>query len=323
MSLNLDILKKVVPVGIILILVGLIPLFADDFQLTIAIYIGINIIVVLGLSLLMGYAGQISLGHAGLYGLGAYTAAILSTRFNLAPILTLVAAALVAGLFAYVIGLPALRLKGHYLAMATLGAGIIIQILFVELAPLTGGPDGISGIASFSIGPLVFDESGKYFYLVYFFVLLILALSLNIVNSQKGRVLRALHENETAASCLGVNVERHKLVVFALSGVFAGIAGSLYAHYVSFISPETFGLGYSILVVIMVVVGGAGNIYAAFLGAIFLTILSEYFREYQDYSMLLFGLCLVLILIFAPRGLFIELSDLVKRMVKRVGLIKS
>lgn len=314
-----SVLRIVVPI----VLLGLVPLVADEFQLTIAVFIGINVIMVFGMSLLMGYAGQISLGHAGLYGLGAYTTAILTTRFQLSPFITIVIGAIVAGLVAYLIGLPALRLRGHYLAMATLGAGIIIQVLFVELQPITMGPGGITGIPPLMIGNINLSETARYFYVIYVIVLAVLWISLSITRSQKGRALRALHENETAAASVGVNVEKHKLFIFAFSGVLAGIAGALYAHYALYVSPDTFGLNLSILVVIMVVIGGTESLSAAVLGAVLLTVISEYFREYQDYSLLFFGLSLVLIMIFAPRGLFVELANLAKKLGNRYGIVKS
>jgi branched-chain amino acid transport system permease protein len=318
--------KRVWPIAKIIIpvtAIALLPLVADEFQLTIAVFIGINVIMVFGLSLLMGYAGQISLGHAGLYGLGAYTTAIMTTRFSISPFITIVLGAIIAGLVAYLIGLPALRLKGHYLAMATLGAGIIIQVLFVELQPITMGPGGITGIPPLTLGKINLSETSHYFYVIYLIVLAVLWVSLSIVKSQKGRALRALHENETAASSIGINVEKHKLFIFAFSGVLAGIAGALYAHYALYVSPDTFGLNLSILIVIMVVIGGTENLFAAVLGAVLITVISEYFREYQDYSLLFFGLSLVLIMIFAPRGLFVELAQLTKKLRNRYGIAKS
>jgi branched-chain amino acid transport system permease protein len=219
---------------------------------------------------------------------------------------------------AYLIGLPALRLRGHFLAMATLGAGIIIQIFFSEFAGLTGGPAGISMIPPFNIGKFLFDQTSSYFYLVLAAVILTLWLSMNIVRSQKGRALRAMHQNETAAASVGIDIERQKLFIFTLSGVFAGLAGGLYAHYVTYISPDTFGISLSILLVTMVVIGGAENLPAAALGAVLVTIISEYFRQYQDWSLFFFGLTLVLVVIFAPRGLFVELAVSIKKLYGKV-----
>jgi branched-chain amino acid transport system permease protein len=292
------------------------PLFLDDFLMTIAVFIGLNVIIVFGLSLLMGYAGQISLGHAGLYGLGAYTSAVLSVKFHLNPFLTIIAGAAMAGAAAYLIGLPALRLKGHYLAMATLGSGVIIQILFSELSGITGGPAGISMIPNPKIGSFTFDHTSSYFYLVLAAVALVLLVAMNVVRSQKGRTMRAMHQNETAAASIGVDVSRQKLFIFTLSGVFAGLAGGLYAHFTTYISPDSFGTSLSVLLVAMVVIGGSENLIAAGLGAALLTVVSEYFRAYQDYSLLFFGLSLVLVMIFAPRGLFVEIPALARRLIR-------
>jgi branched-chain amino acid transport system permease protein len=299
-------------------LLASLPLFLDDFLLTICVFIGINVIIVFGLSLLMGYAGQISLGHAGLYGLGAYTSAIISTKFHLNPFLTIIAGALLAGAAAYVIGLPALRLRGHYLAMATMGAGIIIQIFFVEFSDLTGGPAGISMIPPFNIGSFLFDQTSRFYYLVLVVVAITLVLSYNIVRSQKGRTLRAMHQNETAAASIGIDIERQKLFIFTLSGVFAGLAGGLYAHYVTYVSPDTFGIALSISLVTMVVIGGSENLMAAALGAVLVTVISEYFRQYQDWSLFFFGATLVLVMIFAPRGLFVEAGVLIKKLAGKL-----
>lgn len=302
----------------LLILLSILPFFLDDFLLTICIFIGINVIIVFGLSLLMGYAGQISLGHAGLYGLGAYTSAILATKLHANPFFTILAGAVLAGAAAYVIGLPALRLRGHYLAMATLGAGIIIQIFFVEFSTLTGGPIGISSIPAFSLGKFLFDTNMSFYYLVFAVVILTTLVSYNLVRSQKGRALRAMHQNETAAASIGIDVERQKLFIFTLSGVFAGLAGGLYAHFVTYISPDTFGIALSISLVTMVVIGGSENLLAAALGAVLVTVISEYFRQYQDWSLFFFGATLVLVMIFAPRGLFIEIAVLTRKLVRKV-----
>ncbi len=308
-------------------LLAALPLLLNDFLMTIAVVIGINVIIVFGLSLLMGYAGQISLGHAGLYGLGAYTSAVMSTKLHFNPWVTIVAGALLAGAAAYLIGLPALRLKGHYLAMATLGAGVIMQIMFVELSGLTGGPAGISSIPNLRIGHLILDQTGAYFYVVLVAVAVTLWLSLNVVRSQKGRALRAMHGNELAAASIGVDTARAKLFIFTLSGVFAGLAGGLYAHYLTYISPDSFGTSLSILLVAMVVIGGSQNVVAAGLGAALLTVISEYFRTYQDWSLVFFGLSLVLVMIFAPRGLFVETASVAKSLVAKVvnrrGSVKS
>ncbi|MFA5866703.1 MAG: branched-chain amino acid ABC transporter permease [Actinomycetota bacterium] len=318
MKLNRNSLMLMGGLAALFLLLAVLPLFLDDFLLTICIFIGINVIIVFGLSLLLGYAGQISLGHAGLYGLGAYTSAILSTKLHLNPFLTIIAGAILAGLAAYIIGLPALRLRGHYLAMATLGAGIIIQIFLVELIGLTGGPAGISMIPPFNAGKFVFDTNTSFYYLVLAAVLLSLILSLNLVRSQKGRALRAMHQNEIAAASIGINIERQKMIIFTLSGVFAGLAGGLYAHYVTYISPDTFGIALSISLVIMVVIGGSENLLAAALGAVLVTAISEYFRQYQDWSLFFFGATLVLVMIFAPRGLFVELVMLGKRLTRNL-----
>ncbi len=282
-----------------------IPLLTQDsFYLTILIYLGINLILVLGLTLLMGYAGQISLGHAALYGVGAYVSAYLSTKLSISFWLCLFIAAIFGGIAAYFIGLPALRLKGHYLAMATLGFGEIMSVLFAELRDFTGGVSGFLGIPSPTFFGLDLSYPERYFYLTWFWVFAVFLLSLNLAYSQKGRELRALHDSEVAAKAVGINVSRHKIFIFVLSGFFSGLAGSLYAHYTNFISPESFTLTFSIILVTMVVLGGMRHIWGGVMGAVILTVLMEYFRSFQDYSLILSGLLLILLSIFAPEGIF-------------------
>jgi len=280
------------------------PVFiSSDFYLTVLIYLGINIILVTGLILLMGYAGQISLGHAALYGVGAYTSAYLSTRLNLSFWLALPLAGLSAALIAFFLGLPSLRLKGHYLAMATLGFGEIAYIFFNEAAGITGGVNGFIGIPSPSLFFLDFSSPRVYYELVLFLVFLSLILAKFIVRGHQGRSLRALHAGEVAAESVGINTALNKLFIFSLSGFLAGLAGSLYAHYTCFISPSSFSLSFSILLVAMAVVGGLKYLSGGVLGALFLTILSEFFRAYQDYSLVLLGLTLIMVVVYFPDGL--------------------
>jgi branched-chain amino acid transport system permease protein len=188
------------------------------------------------------------------------------------------------------------------MAVATLGFGEILFIVFNELSPLTGGPSGLSGIP-----PLTFFgyplEGATYLYLVWGFVILLLIFSLNVINSRVGRALRAVHGSELAANAMGVEASRYKLQVFVLSAIYASMAGSLYAHFVTFISPSSFSLMYSILLLMMVVVGGAGTIWGALLGAMVLTLLPEYLRGLEDFEVLAYGAILIVVLLYMPWGI--------------------
>jgi branched-chain amino acid transport system permease protein len=274
----------------------------NDYILGVLIFMGINCIMTMGLSLLMGYAGQISLGHAAFFGLGAYSSAILTTQAGLHPLWGFTVGILLSAAVAYLVGKPTLRLKGHYMAVATLGFGEIIFITFNQLSSLTGGPSGLSGIPSLSFWgyPL---EGGSYLYIVWGCVLALLIFSLNVINSRVGRALRAVHGSELAAKAMGVDAARYKVQVFVLSAIYASMAGSLYAHYVTFISPNSFSLMFSILLLMMVVVGGAETIWGALLGSAVLTLLPEYLRGLEDFEVLAYGAILTVVLLFMPRGL--------------------
>ena len=203
---------------------------ANDYYFTLLNIIGIHALLVVGLNLLLGYAGQISLGHAAFFGLGAYTSGILTATYSVNPWLALPVGLLVAGVAAFLVGVPALKLRGYYLAMATLGFGIIVYIVFNQTQELTGGPSGLSGIPSLSLGGFSFDSPDRLFLLIWVILGVILLLSANLVDSRLGRAVRALHESEPAAQSLGVNTSRAKLLIFVWSALYAALAGSLYAH---------------------------------------------------------------------------------------------
>ena len=278
-------------------------LFKGGYLLNVLVFVGIHTMLAVGLNLLLGYAGQISLGHAAFFGLGAYISGILTATYAVNSWLAMMIAAIVVGIMAFVIGFPILKLKGHYLAMATLGLGIIIYITFNELVEVTGGPSGLSGIPNLSLGTLIFDSDQKNYFLIWIFTLATMLLSINLANSRIGRALRAIHDSEVAARVMGVNVRLLKVQIFTLSAAISAIAGSLYAHTMTFISPASFGFNFSIELLTMVVIGGLGSIYGSFLGAALLTLLPELLRAFQDYDIVIYGLLLILMTMFMPGGL--------------------
>ena len=272
---------------------------------------GIYVILVLGLNLLLGYAGQISLGHAAFYGIGAYSSAIVTMKCNVSPWLAFLAAIVITCALALFIGIPTLRLRGHYLAMATLGIGIIFNKVMVAWDSFTGGPDGIYGIPTLNIGSFAIDSDVKQYYFVWLVTILVFILSYNIVNSGIGRALRAINSNEIAAGALGIDAARYKLKIFVLSAAFASIAGSLYTHCRLFINPQIFSFVLSIKLVTMVVIGGMANIWGGVIGALILTSLPEFLSVISDHwhsinttelEIIIYGLTLVLVMIFAPEG---------------------
>ncbi len=292
----------------IIVLTALIIFFLSIFIkssyfLLILNLIALNTIIVIGLNLLIGYAGQISLGHAAFFGIGAYASAILTTFYYINPWIAMLLAIIITGIIAYIIGIPTLKLKGHYLVMATLGLNIIFTIVIIQWEDFTGGPDGIAGIPYLQIGSFVFDTDKKILYLCWFFALISLIIAYNLVHSRVGRALRAIHNSEIAASCLGIDVSKYKVKIFVLSAMFASVAGSLYAHYVTFISPETFGIMYSIKLIIMSIFGGMSTIWGALVGSGVLTIISELLNMVKDFSTVVLGFILVVILMFIPQGI--------------------
>ncbi len=278
-------------------------LFKGGYLMNVLVFVGINTMLAVALNLLLGYAGQISLGHAGFFGLGAYLSGIMTTTYSIGPWLAMPIAAIVVGIIACLIGFPVLKLKGHYLAMATLGLGIIIFIVFNETVDLTGGPSGLSGIPNLKIAGVTFDSDVKNYYLIWFFTLAVMLFSLNLANSRVGRALRAVHDSEIAAQVLGVNARILKVQVFTLSAIISSIAGSLYAHTMTFISPASFGFNFSIELLTMVVIGGLGSIFGSFLGAALLTLLPEFLRAVNDYDIIIYGALLMVMVMFMPGGL--------------------
>jgi len=294
-----------------------IPFFLhESYLLTVLVFIGIHTMLAVALNLLMGYAGQISLGHAAFFGLGAYISGILTTRFGFDPWLVIVLAALCAAAIAFIIGFPILKLKGHYLAMATLGFGIIFYIIFNETVSWTGGPSGLSCIPSLRIGEVVFDNDLYNYYLIWIITLCVMLLSINLSQSRIGRALRAVNDSEVAARVMGINVWVLKVQIFAVSAFISAVAGSLYAHIMTFISPTSFGFNISVELVTMVVVGGLGSIYGSFLGAAILTILPEFLRVFEDFDIVIYGLLLIVINMFMPGGLI----SIFQFLAQKVGL---
>lgn len=294
--------------GLTVLLVSLVllvyPLIEDNpYTLGISNLIAINVIVVLGLNLFIGYAGQISLGHAAFFGLGAYGSAIATTTFALPPWPAMLLVASVVALVALILGIPILRLTGHYLAMATLGFNFMVHSVFLEWDEVTGGPSGFYGIPYLGFGDFLFDDELRLHYLLWGCAMLCLLLCLNLVRSGVGRGLVALAEDETAAAALGVDTRSAKVKVFVLSAVMASFAGSLFAHCYSFISPDSFGIFTSTDMVIMVVVGGMGSIWGSLFGAGLITVLPEWMDIFETYKDFVHGAILVLVLMFLPQGL--------------------
>lgn len=294
-----------------------------NYLLNVLVFVGVNTMLAVALNLLLGYAGQISLGHAAFFGMGAYVSGIITSRFPVDPFLVMILAAVLAGALAFAIGFPILKLKGHYLAMATLGFGIIMYIIFNETVDWTGGPSGLSGIPNLRIGSLIFDNDWNNYYLVWIFTLIVMLLSINLSRSRIGRALRAIHDSEVAARVMGVNARILKVQIFTVSAVVSAVAGSLYAHIMTFIAPASFGFNFSVELLTMIVIGGLGSIYGSFLGAAILTMLPEFLRVFRDLDIIIYGLMLILMTMFMPGGLISGLEAAVKFVSQKTGKRKD
>ena len=283
----------------------------------IMVFSGIYCLITIGLSLLMGYAGQISLGHAAFYGIGAYTSGILTTKFGVNPWLCMLVGGLLASVVAVAVGAPSLKLKGHYLAMATLAFGIIINIVFREEVEWTGGPDGMINIPRLRLWGWSINSTTDFYYLVWMIVAGAFLFTANILQSPAGRALRAIHTSEPAAGAMGINVSHYKIIVFVYSAALASLAGSLYAHYMNFINPSSFDLFFSIKLIIMIALGGMHSIWGAVIGTIIIAFLSlEWLHFLEEFEILVYGAILLMVTIFLPNGL-VGLPQVVQEKFRR------
>lgn len=291
------------------------------FTMANAVQMGILAIATLGLVLLAGFAGQISIGQAAFYGIGAYSSAILTTRAGIPPVGGVVVGAVLCGLAAYLVGSFIFRVRGHYLALATLAFGLMLGNIARQLE-ITGGASGIVDIPQLALGPLIITGDLRYYYLVAAVLLIVIVLARNLVNSTFGRSLRALGDSEIAAASSGVDLARHKRVVFVVAAVFASVAGSLYAHWVTFVDYHTLDLLLSIQLLIMATVGGLRTVWGAPVGAFLVLTLSQGAQELLprlssnvggEFEIAVFGFALILVLLFLPSGVAGGLLGLLKR----------
>ena len=295
--------KRNLALGTVIVLLLSLPfLITNQYYLDVVIRIGINACVVIALNLMVGYAGQISLGHAGFFGLGAYFSAVMTTRYGWSPSLAILVGAAVTGLLAFVIAKPILKLKSNYLAMATLGLGIIISIVLANETGITGGPDGMA-VPALTFGDFAISGAREWYWLILAVLLLITLLAKNLINSPYGRALQALHGSEVAAKVAGIDVPKIKVSIFVISAVVASFMGSLYAHYLEFITPGISNFIHSIELITMVVVGGMASILGSIVGAALLTMLPQLLASFEGWETVVYGTILVVSMAFLPKGL--------------------
>ena len=282
-------------------------------EITIAT-ICINIILATSLNLITGFTGQFSLGHAGFMSIGAYTCGLflIESPTPVGFILGILAGGIVAAIVGVLIGIPTLKLKGDYLAIATLGLAEIIKVIFLNL-DITGGAAGLAGIPRMATWPWLF-----------FVMVIVVILINNFIKSSVGRACIAIREDEIAAESMGVNSTKYKIMVFSLGAFFAGVAGALYAAYFYFLKPTSFGFMKSVDILVMVVLGGLGSLTGSVMAAILLSLLTTFLQEFTGVRMILYALVLVVLMIFRPKGLMgtLEISDLLKNITGRKGKVE-
>jgi len=281
-----------------------------EYLLHILIISGIYIILTLSLNLIVGYTGLAALGHIAFACVGAYASSLLALNFGVSPWIGLIVGACMASFLGLVIGFPSIRLKGDYLALATFGFGVIIYSISKNWVDLTRGPMGLPGIPKFSFFGFELQPVWAYLTLVTVFVFITAFIINRIVDSPFGRILKSIREDEVASLSIGKNIVKYKLIVFVVGAFFAGIAGSLYAHYITFIDPSSFTAMESIAVLLMVVFGGMGSIRGSFIGALILVIFPEMLRFLGMPSsvaaplrQMIYGLLLVVLMIKRPQGI--------------------
>lgn len=290
-------------IPVLLIASAAFPFILKDYYIDVIIMSGIYILLALGLNIIVGFTGLLNLGFAAFYAIGAYTYAILNTKIGLGFWASLPISASFAALAGLLLAIPALRLRGDYLAIVTLGFGEIVRLVLNNWDSLTNGPNGITGISRPLLMGFSLAQLQYYYYLVFVIVIFAVVVIKRVESSRIGRAWIAIKENEIAASSMGINTTKYKLYAFTFGTFWAGIAGILFSAKMQFVSPESFTFMESILILSMIILGGIGNTYGAIIGAFILVLLPEILREVQLYRMLILGIGLVLLMIFRPQGI--------------------
>jgi branched-chain amino acid transport system permease protein len=294
---------RLLPAILVAAIVIILPLFFPSaYYYRIGALVFIFALAVVGLNLLMGFAGQVSLGHAGFLGIGAYSVAIGPVHFGAPSWLCLFVGAILSGAVAFAVGRPILKLKGHYLAVATLGFGLLVAIVLTNEAGWTGGPDGMNVPALTLFGWRVHGSDAWYWIAGATFVGGFL-LALNLMESPTGRALQAINDSEIAARVLGIDVARKKLAIFIISAMYASVAGSFLALFNGLITPDVAGFLGSIELVAMVVLGGMGSIFGSLVGAAVLVVLPQVLTVFHEYEQALLGLIVMVFMIFLRQGI--------------------
>jgi branched-chain amino acid transport system permease protein len=285
-------------------------LLTSNFHLRVAALIFIFGLAAIGLNILVGFAGQVSLGHAGFLGIGAYATAIGPTHLGLPPLVAAGAGIVLAGGLAFLVGRPILRLRGHYLAVATLGLGILIAMLITNESTWTGGPDGMP-VSRLEVFGWRVRGADTWYWIAGTMLVVGALLAVNLLVSPSGRALRALHDSEIAAAVVGIDVSVAKLTAFVIAAVYAAIAGAMFALFNGFVTPDAAGFINSIELITMVVLGGMGSVFGAVVGAAILVVLPQALTVFHDYEHMMLGLIMMAVMIFLRAGIVPSLIALV------------
>jgi branched-chain amino acid transport system permease protein len=290
--------------AVIFVVLAVIPQFASSYIVYVVVLAMLYSMLTAGYDLLTGYTGPLSFAHAAFYGLGAYTSALLTLKVGLSFWLAMPVSAVIVFLFAAIVGYPALKLRGHYFAVTTFFFGHFMYLVFLNAKDFTRGPLGLGGIAApegfFGID---FAEMNNIYYLIFFFGVLTVAFLYFLVNSNFGRMLVSIRENEDLAQAVGVNTALYKVLAFSISAGLAGMAGSLFAHFFRLLHPSTFAWTTSEMIVIMFLVGGAGTLVGPIIGAGVVTFILEIMRFAPEWRFIIWSILLIAILVIEPRGL--------------------
>lgn len=302
-----------------LIVAGIPLVINDQYIFHVLIMAGVYVVLAISLNLLLGSTGLFSLGHAAFYGIGAYASALLSIKLQLPFILTFLLGGLIAALIGGMIAFPALRLKGIFLAIGTLGFNEIVRLLAINLDELTGGPAGLPGISQPVILGLDISQPRDYYIAMLVFAALTYGIFQRFLTTRPGRALIAIRDDEIAARSMGIHVTQYKVAAFVISSFFAGLAGSFFAHYMTYISPDNFGLSESFGILAMIALGGIGNLAGSVVGALVLVIIPESFRFLQDYRQFIYGLTIISIMLVLPQGIAGWYSQFILTLHKRTN----
>jgi branched-chain amino acid transport system permease protein len=296
-----------------LIALSVLPIFLGKYSIFLLSMLAVYALVSIGLNLLMGFTGQIAAGHAGFLALGAYFTAILGTKVEWMPCLVvLLLAGIFSGIIGFFLGIPILRLKGFYIAMATLAFGVVVSEIILQWSSLTNGDNGLN-VPVATIAGFAFDSDYKLFYLIVAVTIIMTYLAKNLVNGYIGRAFIALRESDVAARTIGIDLAKYKTIAFAVSAFYTGVAGGLFAYLITFLSPDAFTIELSIDFIAMIVIGGMGSILGSIIGAVILTGMQQILAGLLDLQILIFGIALIVFMIFMPKGISGMIFDLKER----------